>query len=206
MNSAPTFDRVYARIRGRILTGWWRPSARIDLASLADDLSVSITPVRDALYRLVGERLIVAGVSEGFVLPNLTEPDLRGRYQWNQMLILLALESMTKSPRGLLAPLLEHVELETRSARLFRDIAKATEHSELIAAVDAISDRLSYARAIEVKLGIVTLDEMTALLHALADGTPAVRRAAIIRYHRRRLQQCGRIVETIYRAPEPDYL
>ena len=201
MNSAPIFERVYARIRSRILTGWWRPSARIDLAGLADDLSASITPVRDALYRLVGERLIVLGVSEGFALPGLTEPDLRDRYRWSQMLTLLALKSATESSKGLLVPLLEHADLETRPARLFRDLAKQTEDIEMIDAMDAISDRLAYARSIELKLGIVTLDEMTALLQAIDNGTPAVRRAAVIRYHRRRLLECGRIVECVHRAP-----
>ncbi len=205
MNSAPTFDRVYTRIRSRILTGWWRPSARIDLTLLADDLNASITPIRDALYRLVGERLVVLGVSEGFAVPSLTEPDLHDRYRWNEMLILLALGSLTKSPLGLPVSMIEPENLETHPARLFQEIAKRAGQSELVAAVNIVSDRLAYARIVELKLGIATLGETTDLLQALDDGAPGVRRAAVTRYHRRRLQQCGRIVNAIHRDPRYDY-
>ncbi|WP_380784408.1 GntR family transcriptional regulator [Sphingomonas sp. R86520] len=200
MNSAPTFDRAYARIRGRVLTGWWRPGERIDLAVLADDLGASITPVRDALYRLVGERLVALGVSEGFAVPSLTEPDLRDRYRWNQMLVLLALGSLDKPPQKLLVALPDPADLETRAARAFRTIAKETGQSDMLAAVESVSDRLAHARIAEASLGIATLDDITALLHAIDKGTPAVRRAEIIRYHRRRMQQCGRIVAAMHRG------
>jgi DNA-binding FadR family transcriptional regulator len=204
VNSSPTFDRVYPRIRTRILKGWWRPGERIDVAALADELGASITPVRDALYRLVGERLIVLGVSEGFAAPGLTEPGLRDRYHWSQMLVLLALGSRPTSAFELVKPPQDSVDLETWPARLFRDLAAATAQSALVVAMDSVGDQLAHARVIEVQLGIATLDELSALFSEVRNGTAAARRRAISRYHRRRMQQCGRIVEAMHLSTRYD--
>ena len=57
---------------------------------LADELNASVTPVRDALHRLTGERLVEAPRHEGFRVPMITETMLRHLYAWHLDLLLLA--------------------------------------------------------------------------------------------------------------------
>jgi len=60
MTPPGTFDRVYAAIRKRLRDGLYRPGERLEPALLSDELNASVTPVRDALHRLTGERLVEA--------------------------------------------------------------------------------------------------------------------------------------------------
>src|SRR3546814_7069587 len=48
---------------------------RLEAARLATELGVSMTPVRDSLNRLAGERLVHSSPGEGFQVPLLSETD-----------------------------------------------------------------------------------------------------------------------------------
>jgi DNA-binding GntR family transcriptional regulator len=56
-------DEVYAQVRGWILDGSLPPQTRLRDKDIAEVLSVSRTPVREALRRLEDERLVVAEAS-----------------------------------------------------------------------------------------------------------------------------------------------
>src|SRR5256885_13578516 len=91
MTPPGAFDRVYAAIRQRLREGLYRPGDRLEPALLSDELNASVTPVRDALHRLTGERLVDAPRHEGFRVPMMTETLLRYLYAWHLDLLLLAL-------------------------------------------------------------------------------------------------------------------
>src|SRR3954470_11486966 len=91
MTPPGTFERVYAAIRQRLREGVYRPGRRLEPAALSDELNASVTPVRDALHRLTGERLVEAPKHEGFRVPMLTEATLRHLYAWHLDLLLLAI-------------------------------------------------------------------------------------------------------------------
>src|SRR3954447_19738705 len=99
MTPPGTFDRVYAAIKQRLREGVYRPGTRLEPALLSDELNASVTPVRDALHRLTGERLVEAPRHEGFRAPLLTEARLRHLYAWHHDLLLLAImRRREKSP------------------------------------------------------------------------------------------------------------
>ncbi len=52
-------DKVYHRLRAAILRLEMRPGAAIEEASLAEDLRVSRTPVREAIIQLIADGLVV---------------------------------------------------------------------------------------------------------------------------------------------------
>ena len=58
MSPAHVFEPTYEAIKRRLMTGEWASGTRIEAARLADDFGVSVTPVRDSLYRLNGERMV----------------------------------------------------------------------------------------------------------------------------------------------------
>lgn len=66
MTPPGTFERVYAAIRQRLREGFYRPGDRLEPAALSDGLNASVTPVRDALHRLTGERLDEARPMKAF--------------------------------------------------------------------------------------------------------------------------------------------
>ena len=68
------WDRSYASLRGALLAGRYRPGDRIVLRQVADDLGISLTPVRDAVNRLIAERVLErggVGQAGGAVVPML---------------------------------------------------------------------------------------------------------------------------------------
>lgn len=197
MNPAPQFDRVYAGVRARLLSGEWPPGQRIDLASLADEFGASITPVRDALYRLNGERLLAAGVHDGFAVPAITEPELRELYAWNRDLLLLARDNGAKA-ECLFGKHHDGAIVET-TARLFHAIGAGSKNLEHRMAIDRASDRLHSARLAEVQLGIASEDELQSLIEAATRGNALALRNRIELYHLHRQSLAGRIVQALYR-------
>src|SRR5437764_15152487 len=90
MTRPGTFERVYAAVKQQLREGVFRPGTRLEPAVLSDELNASVTPVRDALHRLTGERLVEAPRHEGFRTPMMTEVLLRQLYGWHHDLLLLA--------------------------------------------------------------------------------------------------------------------
>lgn len=194
MNAAPVFDRVYDGLKQMLRHGAVVPGARLDPAALSASLTASITPVRDALHRLAGERLVEA-TSDGFHVPVLSEPDLRDLYVWNHQLLLLALRSTRRSHADFLEPPPDEVHTAEIAERLFAAIARATGNREQVLAIDALNDRLHAARRAE--LGVLANAG-----HELADMLEADLRALrslLGRYHRRRLAAVPEIVRALYR-------
>ena len=73
-------DRVYHQLRDNIGSHQIRPGERLQEVSLAAQLGVSRTPVREALARLESEGMI-AVEGRGFVVPELTDSDIDEIYQ-----------------------------------------------------------------------------------------------------------------------------
>ena len=58
MSAGTTMERVYLELKARIVAAELPPGTRLGPAELAKILDASPTPVRDALYRLSGERVV----------------------------------------------------------------------------------------------------------------------------------------------------
>ena len=69
-------DRTYATLRHRIITGEMAPGQIVSELELAEALSVSKTPVREALARLGVEGLVEAFPRRGYRITSVTVKDL----------------------------------------------------------------------------------------------------------------------------------
>lgn len=56
--SAPAHEKVYQQLRELVLFGDFYPGRAVTLQGVADQLSVSLTPVREAVRRLITERAL----------------------------------------------------------------------------------------------------------------------------------------------------
>ncbi|WP_191229012.1 GntR family transcriptional regulator [Aurantiacibacter xanthus] len=193
MNAAPVFDRVYSGLKQMLREGRRSPGARLDPAALADELAASITPVRDALYRLTGERMVDAA-GEGFQVPLLTEPDLRDLYAWNLQL-LLAAPRPVDPPVGNTAAGLP-ASIAERAAGIFAGIARLSGNCEQLAAIHALNDRLHAVRIGEEHWFNDCGDELAALAQAESREI----RVLLGRYHRRRIAAVPELLRLRYRA------
>jgi DNA-binding GntR family transcriptional regulator len=69
------WDRAYVSLKSALLAGRLAPGERLVLRKVADDLGISLTPVRDAVNRLVAEKVLEhggLGPAGGAVVPLLS--------------------------------------------------------------------------------------------------------------------------------------
>jgi DNA-binding GntR family transcriptional regulator len=74
-------DRVYTRLMGAILEGTIAQGDRLIQETLAEELAVSRTPVREALLRLEAEGVLEKEGRKGFVVKVIDEKMIRSIYQ-----------------------------------------------------------------------------------------------------------------------------
>ena len=152
-------------------------------------------PVRDALQRLVGERIAATGRMEGFTLPRFSEADLRDLYTWNRHLMIAALSGRSGDGIGdRPAMALQSLSYADRIASLFSSIAHRSTNYEHRHAVASTSARLHAARLAEPHVLPDVAVEAAALETMLATGNLVELRHAVTAYHRRRLPWAAQIL------------
>ena len=82
---------VVAAVRHHIVAGDWLPGEQIKVNIVASEMRVSATPVREALSRLVGMRLVEERRRHGYFVPILTAYDLVDLYSLAELLVEAAL-------------------------------------------------------------------------------------------------------------------
>lgn len=73
----PLWERIYRRLRGAIQRGEFDPGTRLVEQRLAEELGVSRTPVREALYRLEREGLVTKVPHKGIVVREQDPEELK---------------------------------------------------------------------------------------------------------------------------------
>lgn len=193
MSPGPTFDRVYLALKEQLSSGRFAPGDHLEPAVLGPELNSSITPVRDALHRLVGERIVEAPRNDGFRVPAPTEAELRDLYGWNRELLLLALRRPASTSRDTHPHVLEGGDSELAAvllaADLFRQVAAMSNSLEHEAAIESLNDRLGAIRTVELRLFHDSRAELRELQDAYARDNILALRRGITAYHRRR-QRC----------------
>lgn len=188
---------LYGQVRRGLQSGRYLPGERIDPARLAAEFKTSATPVRFALYRLVGEGLVADHARDGLHVPLPTEVAMRDLYDWMERLLLMACEI------GIGQAARKNEKPETATAdddmvkltwQLFDAIARATGHRSLHHAVKQANDRLAPIRRAKQGMLEDTFAELSELRrHWHKRDLPALR-SGLIDYHERRKQLVPRIV------------
>src|SRR5688500_3289298 len=84
-------EGIYDRIKSLLLAHTLAPGQLLQIGTLAEELGVRTTPVREALTRLAADRLSVLAPKRGFFAKTASEDELRGLYTLNQTLLDSAL-------------------------------------------------------------------------------------------------------------------
>ena len=115
-------DQVYEMVKARVLAGDFGPEARLPLQTLADELSVSRSPVHHALTRLVTQRLVDVD-SRGYRVRPATVQRIREAHGVRRALELHAAEQAVGT--------LSAAELEGLK-RLLESTIRCVENFELV--------------------------------------------------------------------------
>ncbi len=196
MSPGITFERVYHAIKEQLGSGRFGAGEHLEPASLSADLNASITPVRDALHRLVGEGLVEAPRNDGFRTPLLTEIGLRHLYRWHATLLDLAART---APTPGAEPPTNDPDPLARTEALFLAIARLPGNPEHVAAVTRLTERLRPMRRAEASLITDTHGEIDALGALLHTGAATPLRRAIAAYHGKRERIVAEIVQRLHR-------
>jgi len=74
-------DKAYALLRQRLVGGYYRPGTQLKEEPLAREMSLSRTPVRTALRRLVEDGLATDRVGQGIHVSEWSEQDIEETFQ-----------------------------------------------------------------------------------------------------------------------------
>lgn len=80
ITSSSLSEAVYEKLKAMIIAGDLVPGAKISKKELAQALSVSITPINDAIARLAGERLVMADPDQGLLVRSFDDQSLADIY------------------------------------------------------------------------------------------------------------------------------
>lgn len=203
MNAGTTSERVYRDLKDRLLEGRLRAGARIEPVQAAKALVSSATPVRDALNRLVGERLVVTRSGEGFFVPLLTEKELRDLYGWNHSLArMLGRERPGRAQR----PFDVSGDVAVATGECFRWMAADSGNAEAERQLAAMAERLMPARRAESAIFASGWPELQELMSAISGGDRGAFVRCLDRYHRRRMSAVPQIVLAMngsHSSPQP---
>ncbi len=187
--------RVYQSLKNSVISNQFPAGERLNIESLAEDLRVSITPVRESLLRLVAEGLIVTVPKMGFFMKTLSEVDIRNLYELNHVLVdwsvscLIAdaipgsvvgvpeLSVLSKKLTLLKSPSDEVIANSV--GQLFQACAKRSGNSEILLRVENASDRLNYIRICEARMQTAPLEPLLEIVQFGSKGDYEMLRAGL---------------------------
>jgi len=196
MNAGPRSSQAYDDLKRLLLSGTIAPGERLDPARLAGDIVSGVTPVREALLRLAGERLVEIRPNTGFHLPVMTETILIDLYRLNFELLRLG-HAAPGSREPALPIHWPGASYADSAAGLFLAIADSSQRPELFSQLVMINDRLASARAAESLLFDGVMQELKSINDTKQEDKKAFIRA-IRTYHRKRIANARSLVSTIY--------
>lgn len=177
---------AYEYLRRLATDGRLRPGRRLSTPDLANELQVSITPVRDALARLAAEGFISGRNGHGFFTKAYTVEEQRDLAQLLSALSVTALVSAQQKGRrvakGALERLESAVQVEATEAAavafveafddLVTEFAAASGNALLPELVRNLLDRTYYVRLLDTRDPVHRLAKAT-VMRALVDAVAA---------------------------------
>jgi len=196
-----SFRLALEALRREVRAGVHPMGARLTANEIASRLSLSATPVREALWHLAGEGLIQEQRGQGFFIPRLSERDIGLLFLAQQELLLLATRTNPESAatievdKVLAASPATGARLDplTASERLLRAVAFAAS-PPLARHLSRLQDQLAPFRLAEPVALEDTAGELERLTLIFAGGDADAFGEAVREFFRRRVQATSTLV------------
>ncbi|MDC7675170.1 GntR family transcriptional regulator [Asticcacaulis machinosus] len=197
------YERVYGIIKQAILEGLFWPGQRIDNERLKSLVGTSHIPIREALRRLSAEGLVEAHRREGFTVPYVTEPIIRGHYEWLHMALLSSARKGTPPGADILAeidfPEMQAMSIADATARFFLAVAIAGGNDGMEATVRRANDGLHLIRILKEDLLTDRRSELDQLIALWRFGPLIEFETALDAYFTRRYAILPEMVRLLHR-------
>ena len=198
-------DHVYRRLKTDIMAGHHAPASTLNVHQIALAIGVSISPVRDAMERLVGERLLAARTGGGFQMPDVTEGSLRSLYLWHGHLARgIVRAGVTPDLPGHILNRLaqdgwhDDESIASATAAFFQVLGGLADNEEHRVALRAAGERLHAARLREGRFLRDRDHELKRLVMLSVPGSEPLLRGALGSYHRRRIRYVAGLCEALF--------
>ena len=193
------FRRALLELRERLLDGRLPPGTRILAAEFASELKLSQTPVREALSRLSGERLLEDRRGEGVYVRRLSRSDIADLYRLNLAYLLIGLEPGRPLRGPVVVPRPDETEVDpvVTAEQIFLGWMLQAASPALLAAFNTAQLQIGAVRRLEAQVIPELAQEARALAIASAAADAAPDRSDWLQhlrlFHMRRLRLVGQL-------------
>jgi DNA-binding GntR family transcriptional regulator len=192
-----TAERAYVLLKADILSGRFRSGSGVIERPLAAEYGMSVSPLRDAAQRLVGEGFLETAAGGGYQIPKTNAKALRDLYNWHGHLVRLILKGRASNVKCVRADgravAEEADKIAIATTEMFRALALSAANQEHTNALISATDRLHAARRMESRILSNLDNELRVVENACAAGSGPDRFEVLWAYHRRRLRRAERI-------------
>lgn len=201
---ADSFKIALDTLREELRAGVHSAGSRLTANDIAERLSLSQTPVREALSRLAGEGLLLDRRGQGFFVQSLAEQDLIALFRLQLELLLVACEGERSA-----LPLIDLDRLVPTaterppdatfvlaSERLFRIFASASS-PPLARHLGRLQDQLAPLRAVEPRVLDRLPAEFGQLLDTMSTGATETIRGELTAFFGRRIGVAAALIRAL---------
>lgn len=183
--AGPRVDDIYDQVKAMAVSFHLRPGDRLNEVALSKELGVSRTPLREALNRLVAERLFDFRPGQGFFCRPLDAQSVFDLFELRQIIEVAAVraacaKASDEDVRSLEDELyatgiditgLTVAEAVNRDEAFHLGIAKLSGNAELLQTLTRINERIRYIRWISMSMDRLhrSKDEHKQVMQALLD-------------------------------------
>lgn len=190
------FSTALASLRERATRGVYGSGGAIVIIDEARRLNLSTTPVREALACLCGEGLLERAPRAGYLAPRLDAALLRDRF-WVRLRALTTSLELTAELSVNGAPGAEAAEKVV--AELFDRLVRETGNRALVETFRRVDAQLRMLGDAESRVFANTEQEAQSIIRLGAGGSRAALVAAIVAFHRRRMDNAALLVLAVER-------
>lgn len=181
--AGPRVDEIYDQLKAMAVSFQLRPGDRLNEVALSKQLGVSRTPLREALNRLVAERLFDFRPGQGFFCRPLDAQGIFDLFELRQIIEMAAARAACEKASdddlqalhdelyatGIDITGLTVAEAVSRDEAFHLGIARLSGNAELMQTLNRINERIRYIRWISMSLGRVqrSKDEHKQVMQAL---------------------------------------
>ena len=203
MSDLPASERAYLRVKDKILSGTL-PSGSLDIGILADQMRMSVTPVREALARLSVERLVRLAPHQGYVVATPSPTRLEHLYQLSGALIHHSLERACRSKQRVVTPGSANAATGSYAEDMtlfLRGVVSSQPNGALIETVISLTDQLFPARRCELRIFPGGQAELAGLIALWSSGNLGGLRLRLRAYHRARILKVDALGRLLIEEP-----
>ncbi|OGS49463.1 MAG: hypothetical protein A3J40_00055 [Erythrobacter sp. RIFCSPHIGHO2_12_FULL_63_10] len=179
-----------------LLEGAWPPGEKLEALRIADEFSVSMTPVRDSLNLLAGARLVDLKPGEGYRVAQISEQGLRDMLDLNAAILDQCFPFKAPGKPPLKSRLVDR-NYADRVCALFDMVAARAGNAILSETVRSLSERMHVVRNHESRIFPDALQELKDL-ERLAAAEDLGIRSRIRAYHEQRRDAASALIQLLY--------